>query len=374
MKHFLPILAAIMLVSCHGSDTDSKGKIYDVDGITVLDLHGSWYQMGRQYGILAGDRMDDVLQYLHGRIGTEQVKVDSAATIAGELYALYPGHLKEFFAGASETSGLSLDELKLCNASEYVEGVFLCSAMASWKDYAAGKLVFGRNYDAESYSEIDRDLVVTVYHPDGGMAAATVGYAGEIYCVNGLNAEGIFVELNNGMPSAGFKVHWDLCPSTTTLFDMLFSARNLDDVDDFFHSTRSFASFIIGVADKDEARSYEWCYDGVRRGDVTTESGLLISTNHYVNEEWDFITPGDEDSWNSITRRCNLAGQARSHKGRIGVEEMKAIMSTPLEDGGPMHRLTRYQIVAVPEDLKLYVNAPCNAKWAEVDMKEFFNK
>lgn len=361
-----------MLVSCHGTGTDSNGKIYDDGGITVLDLHGSWYQMGRQYGILAGDRMADVLQYLRGRIGADQERVDSAATIADKLYALYPDHLKEFFSGASETSGLSLEELKLCNASEYVEGVFLCSAMASWEDYGAGKLVFGRNYDAESYSEIDKDLVVTVYHPDGGIPAATVGYAGEIYCVNGFNANGIFVELNNGMPSGGWTVHWDVCPSTTTLFEMLFSVRNLDDVDDFFHSTRSFASFIIGVADKDEARSYEWCYDGVRRGDENYDKGLMVSTNHYVNDGWEFPVPGDAGSWNSITRRCNLLDMACRYKGTIDAERMKEIMSTSIEDGGPAHYLTRYQIVAVPEDMALSVFVPCVGEWVEIDLNKYF--
>lgn len=370
---FIPILLFLLSACSESTDSDRNGHSYDIDGISVLDLKGSWYQMGRQYGILAKAQINDVLEYLDSKIEPDSAKITAAAGIADKLYANYPDSLKTFFDGVSLTSGISLERLKLCNAAEYVEGVFLCSAMAVWDEYGSGKLVFGRNYDADSYREIDRDVVVTVYHPTDGNSAATVGYAGEIYCVNGLNDKGLFVELNSGMPSAGFEKHWDLCPSTTSLFNMLFSAESLDDADSFFKNTRSALSAIIGIADRKEARSYEWCFDGVRRGDVMTPDGLMISTNHYVNDGWNFNTPSNETSWNSISRRCNIACKAEQFKGNIGVEKMKEIMSTALEDGGPKHSLTRYQIVVVPEDMLMYINIPSNGRWVELKMNEFLD-
>lgn len=365
------LLLAIGLSACRPG-VAGGGCLYDEGGLTVVDLHGSWHQMGVQYGGLVKDLLEDELEYIDRRLGEDSLRVAAAAGIADSLYANYPVYLKSFFDGAAESSGLSLEQLKMCNAVEYIEGEFLCSAFAAGEGYAKDKLVFGRNYDAASYSEIDRDIVLTVYHPDGGIAAATVGYAGEIYCVNGFNAEGIFIELNNGMPSAGYGVHWELCPSTTGLFEMLFKAGSLDDVDDFFKSTSSSISVTIGVADKHEARSYEWCYDGVRRGDGMTDKGLMVSTNHYVNDGWGFPIPGDAESWNSITRRSNLLDMAERHKGSIDVEMMKEIMSTSIEDGGPAHFLTRYQIVAVPEDMSLNIFVPCVGDWVEVDLEEYF--
>lgn len=375
MKRILFILVVLAFTSCHTKgqkDSDQYGQAFDNDGITVLDLQGTWYQMGRQYGILAKSKMGDVLKYLDEKLGSDLDNVAAAAQIADKLYSNYPEYLKDFFDGVCHTSNLSLEKVKLCNAVEYVEGVFLCSAMAVWDDYADGKLVLGRNYDAASYAEIDQDLVVTVFHPNDGIPTAIVGYAGELYCVNGLNANGIFVELNNGMPSAGSEIHWDLCPSTTSLLDMLFGARNLDDVDDFFHTTQSSLSVTIGVADKNEARAYEWCYDGVRRGDETTDNGLMISTNHYVHNSWPYCLPDDDSSWNSVTRRCNLLATAQQYKGRIDVEKMKEIMSTSIDDGGPAHDLTRYQIVAVPEDKTLFILVPTIGEWVEINLDRFF--
>lgn len=348
-----------------------EAYLRDDNGISVVSLYGDWHEMGRQYGRLARMYMEEVLAYLDGKLGTDAGRSSSAKAIADSLYAHTADHIRDFFAGAAETSDISLERLKLCNAAEYVEGCFLCSAMAAWGAYSGGRLVFGRNYDAVSYREIDRDVLVTVYHPDDGLAMATIGYAGEIYCVNGINEKGIFVELNNGMPSAGWDIHWDMCPATSALFDMLLKAESLDDVDRFFHDTRSSASFIIGVADRNVARSYEWCYDGVKVGDGTSADGLMMRTNHYVNSQWQYAAPSDADSWNSITRLSNMTAQAAKYKGRIDVRQMKSIMSTSIADGGPCHDLTRYQIVAVPEELALHIYLPYRAEWVELKMSEY---
>ncbi len=349
-----------------------NSSLIDCNGIHIVNLYGNWHQMGRQYGSLVKDYIGNVLDYVDARLGGDAERVASANEIADNLYKYNMDYVRDFFAGMAGTSGISLQRLKLCNAVEYVEGCFLCSAMAAWGSYTVdGSLVFGRNYDAVSYREIDRDILVTVYHPDNAQAMATIGYAGEIYCVNGINEKGIFVELNNGMPSAGWDIHWDMRPGTSELFDMLLKAGSLDDVDRFFHNTRSFASFIIGVADRNGARSYEWCYDGVKVGDSTPPEGLMMRTNHYVNPQWTYSIPSDTDSWNSITRLSNMAALAGRYKGRIDVPLMKSIMSTSIADGGPCHNLTRYQIVAVPEKLTLHIYLPYRAEWVELNMSDY---
>ena len=343
----------------------------NVDGINVVSLQGSWYDMGRQYGGLVKEHLKSVLDYVCARLGGDGERMAKALEIADSLYGQGKDYVREFMDGAAETSGMSLEQLKLCNAAEYVEGCFLCSAMAAWGGYARGPLVVGRNYDAVSYREIDRDVLVTVYHPDGCLAMATVGYAGEIYCVNGMNEKGLFVELNNGMPSAGWDIHWDMCPGTSELFDMLMRAASLDDVDRFFHETRSSASFIIGVADGSEARAYEWCHDGVKC-DRGASQGLMVRTNHYRCPLWPYAEPSDGESWNSVTRLSNLAAQAAKHKGEIDVPLMKSIMSTSIADGGPCHDLTRYRIVAVPGELTMHIYLPYRNGWSQIHMADYF--
>lgn len=97
-----------------------------------------------------------------------------------------------------------------------------------------------------------------------------------------------------------------------------------------------------------------------------------MRTNHYLNPQWTYGTPSDADSWNSIARLSNMSALAEKYKGQIDVPLMKSIMSIPLAEGGPCHNLTRYQIVAVPEDMTLHIYLPYRREWVELHMSEHF--
>lgn len=342
-------------------------------GIRIADLHGTWYQMGRQYGHLTETNLRHVLSFMHEEADTAE-KWQKVEETAEKLFSRYPEELRDFFRGAAETSGLTEEELRIVNAVEYAEPAFMCSALAVWGDYAKDKLIYGRNYDAMSYLPIKDDLLVTVYHPECTQSALTVGYAGEIYCVNGYNERGLFIELNNGMPSAGFDIRYDINASTTELLMLLFRAENMSDVDRFFHETQSFSSIIIGVADAEEARSYEWCTAGMERGDRLSPEGVMMQTNHYVNPDWPYAEPEDEKSWFTHTRRKNVCTMAEKHKGQIDAETMCSIMQTPMTEGGPMFvPFTLYQLVVVPAEHRMLMRVTEGADWTEIPVKELLN-
>lgn len=107
----------------------------------------------------------------------------------------------------------------------------------------------GRNYDySEAFALLRDDVAVTVYHPaDGSLAVAMVGYVGEIYAVNGLNEKGIFMELNNGKPSADIKSPDTRVTGTTMLFSALFEIDELDDWDLFFRRAFWYPQIIMST-------------------------------------------------------------------------------------------------------------------------------
>lgn len=351
--------------------TFEEGILQSENGIRIASLHGSWYEMGRQYGVLVENNLRHVLVFMKRMADTAE-KWNRVVETAENLFSRYPEELREFFHGAADTSGLTEEELRIINAVEYAEPAFMCSALAAWGDYAKGNLVFGRNYDAMSYLPIKNDLIVTVYHPEGMQSALTVGYAGEIYCVNGYNEKGLFVELNNGMPSAGFEIRYDINASTTELLMLLFKAETMADVDRFFHETQSFSSVIIGVADKDEARSYEWCTAGMHRADGACQCGTMMQTNHYVHPEWTFAKPDDEQSWFTHTRRNNICALAEKNKGEIDRQKMQEIIGTPMSEGGPMFvPFTLYQLVVEPAEHRMMMRVTEGADWTEINMMKY---
>lgn len=336
----------------------------------IISLRGSWRDMGKQYGELADKHLHHVYDYVIKKAMIHEDGMDRVTDFAEKLFSHYPEYLYEFFDGMAETSSLSPLQLRICNAVEYAEPCFFCSAMVAWGSYAEDNLVFGRNYDAMSYSELAEDIVITVYHPDNALAFATIGYVGEIYCVNGFNECGIFIELNNGMPSAGATIHWEICPATSSLFDMISKARTLDDVEQFFATTQSSTSFIITVANANEGRAYEWCYDGVKRADQMLPDGIVVSTNHYINKEWQYPTPSDDASWRSLTRNSNLRTCANAQRGRINVQEMQRIMDMPIDSGGPFCEYTRYQLVVVPSEKRIWIKTGITP-WTAIDLKQY---
>ena len=370
------MIALAILVSCastgkNNADT-SKATKFKVGPVSVVDLHGTWYEMGRQFGDLMKDELHDIYDFLQTIIAANQGNSDKTDSSVEQQKSQTPYRICEFMKGAAETSGLTYDQIHMINAVERIGGLPHCSVAMAWGDYTDGSLVIGRNYDyADYFSQIADDVAITVYHPaDGALATATIGYVGEIYAVNAINEAGIFLELNNGKPSANIKSPNYRFTGTTMLFDIMFDADDLNDIDLFFNTTNSSSSSIINVADSQKGVSYEWCPIDVKHGESENPEGLLVSTNYFLNPEWDFPVPSDADSWNAITRRENLLKLLDSKKGSVDVSVMQDIIATPFEDGGAMLDLTVYQLVVVPETFELWIrviDAEDDA-WFSVDL------
>jgi len=334
-----------------------KSSIEKIGNLFSVNLYGTWHEMGQQYGLLARQNIDEVHSYLLEYLGGNPESMENASRIAGNLYAGYPYRLKQFFQGVSETSGISLEDLILTNAVEYIVDIPLCSALAAYGDYASDGLVFGRSYDASYIEPLCKNLMVTVFHPsDGSLASAIIAFAGEIYLVNGINEKGIFMELDNGMPTVGFGIDSVRIQGTVAMLSALFDTESLDYLDRFFETTAGAAGFIIGATDGHEVRSYEWSPDGVKHAEQFCPEGVMAMANHYVNPDWSYPVPPDSLCWNSHIRRSNLLALAQKNKGSIDAYVMREIMTTPLVDGGPFHSSSLYQLVVEPSKGVVHVH------------------
>ena len=364
---------APMITAGAPTEVFEQGTKTSLNGVSVVSLYGTWHAMGRQYGMLLKDELAEVHLFVETIIEYSVGNASKAESIIAVQTAQTPYRISDFLRGASETSGLSVAQLQAVNAVERIGGLPRCSAAFCWDGYAAGPLVIGRNYDySEAFALLRDDVAVTVYHPaDGSLAAATIGYVGEIYAVNGFNEKGIFMELNNGKPSANIKSPDVRVTGTTMLFSALFEIDELDDWELFFNTVNCSSSYIINVADSRTARSYEWCPVGVKRGGTDLPDGLLVSTNHYVNPEWLFATPSDAASWESLTRRANLIALCEAAKGSIGAQEMRGIIAATIEEGGAMNELTVFQMVLIPETGMLWLRVIGGAGWTQINLSGF---
>ncbi|MEG1913088.1 MAG: C45 family peptidase [Cloacibacillus sp.] len=358
-------------------ETFEKGTKIKNGKLSVIDLYGTWREMGRQYGAL----MTRELHHIYDRaicqwIELQMQEPQCTAKLADKFYANYPFKFKEVLRGIAETSGLSLDEVKKINALEVAASSALvppqCSGIAVWGDYAEGPLVYGRNYDYLTwFKELDDDITLACFHPaDGSLSVASLGYAGEIYVTTGMNEKGLFLELNTGMPSGGALWYDSRVPAVTELFDFLLQSATLDEMESFFQTTKANYAYIIGIADGQTARCFEWPVFEVKRRESHSRPGLTVLTNHFTEFSWGLPRPDDKTYWMTRTRRQNLLTLAKHFKGAINDKVMMNIMDTKIEDLGATHDMTLYQVVAVPERYEMWFKIPEKQEWTKIDMRE----
>ncbi|MBU1671523.1 MAG: hypothetical protein KKF41_14685 [Actinobacteria bacterium] len=360
------------------------GNLYKAGKICVLQLNGDYQQMGRQYGELMKSQIN---QFYKEAIEENWPKSSrlSKSMLEGfcdMTYDKYPERIRKIFEGMAETSGVSLDRLKLID--NYVNLVAAaqtgCSGIAVWGDYTGeGPLLLGRNFDyPEYFREFNDTLTVVVYNPDdGSRSAATLGNAGQVSSMNMFNDANLALEMNAGTLGIDNEYPMDRTPAFINNVCFGLDSPNFTTLNADLMSTRMFFPFIINVADKDKA----YCYEDSQSACVRREGeagGLLVATNHFRDPSWVIpeelkATENYQAFWaNSTTRYDNLVNLANKDKGRIDVKVMEGILDTGMEQGGATNPGTIYQFVAVPAELKLYVQALEYQKWVEVDLGALF--
>jgi hypothetical protein len=366
------------------ADTEYKnfegGRSVEFGNFTLLDLRGTWREMGRQYGALASGALRGMYERaIEGKLlgdgGKSRETIDAAAK---EFHSNYPYKLKEVLTGISETGGLEFGKILLLNAVEALIADELwsqahCSGIAVWGEYSSGSLIYGRNYDYLNwFRELGEYLTIAVFHPaDGSLAVATVGYPGEIYAVTGINERGIFLEMNNGEPSGGALQYRNRVPAVAELFMFLLDSPDLDQLESFFHSTRSNFAYVVGTADDQTSRCFEWPVFDVKRRLSIRRPGLMVATNHFTEPSWGLPKPDDEKFFRTRERRQNLLNLAEHFKGSIDVAKMKKILDTRIEDLGATTDSTVYQVIAEPRSMTLSIKVPEMTEWVDIPIGKF---
>lgn len=355
------------------------GKLYKAGNISVLQLSGSYKEMGRQYGGLLKDEIQEfyIIVIDEHYIKDKGLKYEELKGISEATYNRYPEKFKALMSGINETSGLPLEKVVILDQILGIQFLIAqqgeCSAVAAWGEYTAGKpLVLGRNFDfAVDFKEYSRFLNVVVYNPVDDIPTAVVCYPGEITSFTGMNANGVFFEINEGAKSGGNIINEDRLMLPVELVRFLTDYSDFNEFDAAMNTTRSNYAFIVQVADKDAAYSYEASIFDIKRrfGQVP---GLLVATNDFVNPAWGLTPPLDAED-KSVQRRDNLLGLANTYKGRITPETMMQIMDIPFEDGGATWaNRTAYQVVVEPASNTLWMKTRGIQDWVEMDLNKYF--
>lgn len=388
----MTLMMLILFVSILGcsSGTDSNGNVvtifeggylYKAEKIPVVQLNGDYKQMGRQYGHLLKCQIQSYYQKAineHPPWGGSWSREDAEEFARGN-YETYPDRAKEIFDGMTETSSLSVDQLVLID--QYTElfvlsEVFGCSSMAAWGDYTVdGAVVQAKNEDMpEFFKEFNDSLVVVIYNPkDGNHSVASVCNAGQVRVMNAINDAGLVNTTNQAPFIEPLDMSMTRIPLFINHFMFMLDSGRLSEFESALLDYLPPAPINGTASDARSAFSYEVSPSRVvvRHPD---QEGLTAETNHYEDSSWDIPEEvRQSDGWKeSEERRNNLLALAESYKGTIDAEVMMAIFDTPKSQGGATVDTTTYQVVAVPSQLKIWVNVPGYQKWVLVDLNPLF--
>lgn len=221
------MLLALALLACTpASDQDPDdvhGELVTIDGLQVLRLQGSRYEMGYAEGSMFCDEMTDLMEvYLldtlmgeYAGVPYEIVQAMAQNTIEldegdyNELEGLYQGALdhcteeqltvtSEFLeADAGGSRRVTFEDLVIANTI----ADFGCSSFSAWGDATVhGDTIYGRNFDwaVDVGGQYLQWHLLKVYDDvDAPGAVASLSVPGFIGCISCFNEDGIGMLMHN---------------------------------------------------------------------------------------------------------------------------------------------------------------------------------
>lgn len=259
-----------------------------IGDVPVLYVAGDPKQIGRQQGALLGDavrRLTSFPQTVARGLGLEQ-QIERVLE-QGEMLWRRAGddHSQELTALAEEAKV----DLKLLIGANTLMDVYRagwgCSSLIVLSPNRGAKSpLFARNLDFPSFGMLHRFSLVTVYCPDGKQAFATVGFAGLIGALSGMNESGLAIAVHNVYCSAdgSHLFSREGAPYTLVFRRILEECKTVDDVEKVLRSSPRSTMLNLAACDPKTAAVFEITPKTVARRDP--QHGFLPCTNHFRTE------------------------------------------------------------------------------------------
>ena len=359
--------------------TFEGGQRFAAGDYPVIVLTGSYRQMGRQYGSLMKNELNEEYTFLLNTLAKRGYTREQVRETGRDITAFYPQRIKELFNGMSETSGLTPDDIAVL----YYGAIFQlmakppvpasCSYLAAWGNYTTdGSVIVSRNWDLDdTVLPYTKWYVLAVYRPtDGSNSIATWSPAGmrpETF----MNSKGLFIaDDNSGLGDAAPETRPEFI---TEFFRFMFDYSDLKGLDAGIRGANTDVAWIVDVAGPDGAYVYEKMTNKTR---LRTGNGVIAAANHFVDPAWNLSAPPEH----SLSRYNNLLRQAGEAKGSIDAKRMTQIRDVCLENGGAnfCHSelfgnkySSNHQVVFVPASRTLWMKV-MDKNWQKVELAPLF--
>lgn len=390
---------------------NNLGYFEKKDTLSILNLHGSYYEMGMQYGSLASNQLNKIYRDLVPEY-FEGFNFRTFISYALRWYYVFQMDTreKELLAGMSKTSGLSErqllsiemlptlttlysgmngDKLNVAN----IHGNGFCSFLSVWGNLSkSGNMMVARNLDLSTpVTKLDDYYSLVIYNPDNGdNSVANFGFLGFIPGFTWINNKGLFSEYNDGRRSVpGFNVFGQI--GLNTAFYGMLSSSSEEQYINYIKNHPAFVSNFTAIVSSEKSYSIEHAVNS----EPAVLTGQLESANYFTNL---YRTNFDKakitmDNCIEVTKDTPSYACVRYHHitqflnktNNLDVNHLKDFFSTSLDDGGvyqtgasykyPVAEVTIYTIVG---DMSLmnfmYSNHKDSNLWVNLNLNDYFKK
>jgi len=323
---------------------DAAARVEYHDGLPIVFLSGTPYELGRQHGELL---RDEVRRSVAGILGyfRRYVKVPLIGgwlvswwldRTWGPAVSFIPDDYLEELRGLADGSGVPLRELRRLHAIP--DRTYACSSLAAWGPATSdGRLIHTRNLDWNIDVGIQDFAAVFVVRPQGKRAFINLGWAGFIGVLSGLNDQ----QLSIGQIGA------ESTDVTSRGLPMVFLMRRILEESDTLEDAAALireaprtvgVNYVIADADARRAIAVETThrYAEVFEADDPKEHGVVYARPmahvvfradaaidpdiraHQLASNGDPSRPGLEDPAGSSAYDVRYLGQAEGMRQRFG--------------------------------------------------------
>ncbi|WP_369802046.1 C45 family autoproteolytic acyltransferase/hydolase [Microbulbifer sp. Q7] len=372
-------------------NTLEGGKLYESNGFLIPVLTGSAREMGKQYGALMVDHMqqafDVVVEPARKQGGLTQ---DEMQTWSDRAYHSCSTRNRHWYDGVAEGTGWPLTNV--CMLDQIMEyGIFQsklhsfagCTSILSWGSHSLdGGTFIGRNMDwGEAFNQFAQ--VLTVRRPtDGAYKLAALGWPG-MYCpFSVLNEHGVYLDIHDGTSMGGSLVYLDRPSILNVLNDILSESASLSALISRLNGICHSTSMILSIADEHGGASME-CSSLAGNRLRTPDGDSIAVVNTFLVPDWG-LGPRETIS-NSLRRHANMNARLAEHDGKVDAAVTRQIMDLRLfnedgsfaENGGatkPTKQdadLTNHQIVTDVKRRQVWLKVPVPdyaTDWTHIDL------
>ena len=321
------------------------GRFMFVDGVPVLCVEGSPTEIGRQTAVLLGTKAHALLDYprklLHGN--DRNVAWEKMVACARKLWQNAPvDHRREmdaFVAG----SGVDRDTILVGNLMmDMYRGMGCSSLIVEPSRSKTGGPLFGRNLDFFGAGILHKFTVVTVCRPRGKRAFASVGFAGLLGCLTGINDAGLTLAVHEVMVARDGSKLFDPqgVPYTFAFRRILEECGTVDEAEKMLRGIKRTTKLSLAVCDRKKSIVLEVTPKSVVRRD--SKDGICVCTNHFCSPQL-MIFP--------FCKRFAALEKARQMQ-KLGVDDVIAKMHAATSE-----HLTLQTMIFEPQALRLHLSA-----------------